>query len=96
MVSESPYFSRRIPASHRGRVNGVFTIVRTAVTSLFQLFIGAVYTARGPRTAWITVLVVGAGFVLLAFIMRSRDRADFPNLYRSDRSGAAGTDGSNG
>ena len=81
MTSESPYFTKRIPSSHRGRINGFFTVVRTAVASLYQLLLGAVYAGSGSRAAWLTVFGIGLCFVLLAVITRFRDRRDYPNLY---------------
>ena len=85
MISESPYFSKRVPASHRGRINGICTVSRTAVTSLYQILIGAVYSAAGSFTAWMTVLAIGTGFVALACFMRVQDRRTYPNLYEQDR-----------
>lgn len=81
MTSESAYLSRRVPASHRGRVNGVYTVFRTLLTSAYQLLIGAVYAGFGSTTAWMLVLLLGVLFILLAVFMRREDRITYPNLY---------------
>ncbi|MBE6041619.1 MAG: MFS transporter [Clostridiales bacterium] len=81
MTADSPYLSRRIPSSHRGRINGVYTLMRTLITSSFQLLTGAVYAAAGSLAAWITVLGVGILFLIIGFSARSADRRRYPDLY---------------
>lgn len=41
-LAESPYLTKRMPASHRGRINGVSEVLRTGITSIYQLVIGFV------------------------------------------------------
>lgn len=81
MTSESAYLSRRIPASHRGRINGLFTVIRTAMTCIYQLIIGAIYSGRGSAAAWVVVLATGAVFIMLSFLMIRDDRKAYPALY---------------
>lgn len=40
MLAESPYLTKRMPASHRGRINGLSEVLRTGLTSVYQLLIG--------------------------------------------------------
>lgn len=81
MTAENAYLSRRIPSSHRGQINGVFTVVRTLTSSIFQVVVGAVYADMGTSVAWILVIAVGAMFIALSFAARSLDRVNYPNLY---------------
>lgn len=81
MTSESAYLSRRLPSTHRGQINGIFTVARTLLSSAFQLIVGAIYGASGSSAAWIFVLAAGAVFVMIAAGMRSQDRKKYPNLY---------------
>ncbi|MBQ3291265.1 MAG: MFS transporter [Mogibacterium sp.] len=81
MTSESAYISRRVPSSHRGQINGAFTVIRTLLGSAFQLIIGAVYGSSGSSAAWIAVFAAGAFFILIAALMRSQDKKEYPNLY---------------
>jgi hypothetical protein len=74
MLSESPYITRRIPASHRGRINGFFSIVRTGFASIYQVFVGIILAAAGSRTTWIVVLCIGAAFVILNVLLTRMDR----------------------
>lgn len=81
MTADSPYLSRRIPSSHRGRLNGVVTVVRTVMTSLSQLGIGWIYAAGGSKAAWIAVIIGGAITIAASCLLISRDRTSYPNLY---------------
>jgi MFS family permease len=81
MTADSPYLSRRIPSSHRGRFNGVVTVVRTVVTSLSQLALGWLYAGGGSKAAWMGVMVAGAVTVCASFVLIAKDRIVYPNLY---------------
>ena len=82
LTADSPYLSRRIPSSHRGRLNGIVTVVRTVITSLSQLAIGWIYSGGGSEYAWIAIMAAGAATVFASCILIIRDRVDYPNLYR--------------
>lgn len=81
MLGESPYLTKRMPASHRGRINGLSAVLNAGVTSVYQLFMGFVYKAGGSKTAWITVLAIGMLSVLLCGILVVKDRKIYKNLY---------------
>ncbi len=83
LTSESPYMSKRVPSTHRGRVNGAYTFIRTAVTSIVTLIAGAMYSAFGSMTAWICMLSLTIGFIMLAVLMDRADRKAYPNLYET-------------
>jgi hypothetical protein len=87
MTADSPYLSRRIPSSHRGRFNGVVTVVRTMITSLSQLALGWLYAAGGSKAAWIGVMLAGALTVGASFILIAKDRIAYPNLYSEKSDG---------
>ncbi len=82
MTSDSPYLSRRIPASHRGRLNGIVTVARIVITSLSQLAIGWVYAGGGSGYAWIVIMAAGAATIAVSLVMIARDRIEYPNLYQ--------------
>lgn len=46
ILAENPYLTKRVPLTHRGRINGVATVMRTAAASLFQVFIGQIGRAH--------------------------------------------------
>ncbi len=81
MLAESPYLTKRMPASHRGRINGLSEVLRTGLTSVYQLLIGFVYGIGSSTAAWVTVLVFGWFFVLLCIILAVKDKKAYRNLY---------------
>ncbi|MDO4313128.1 MAG: MFS transporter [Eubacteriales bacterium] len=81
MLAESPYLTKRMPASHRGRISGLTEVVRTGITSGYQLLIGFVYKVGASAAAWMAVLMIGGGFVLLAAVLAVKDRRIYRNLY---------------
>ncbi len=81
MLAESPYLTKRIPASHRGRINGFVGVVRTGVTGVYQAMIGFVYGRGGSEAAWVVVLISGGLFVLLCILLIVKDRKVYRNLY---------------
>ena len=80
-LAESPYLTKRMPASHRGRINGVSEVLRTGITSIYQLVIGFVYKIGGSRTAWLTILAIGMFFMILCGVLVVKDRKVYKNLY---------------
>lgn len=82
LTADSAYLSRRIPSSHRGRLNGVVTVVRILITSLSQLALGWIYDEIGSDAAWIAILAAGAATIAASCVMMMRDRIDYPNLYQ--------------
>ena len=82
MLAESPYMTRRIPSSHRGRIHGLMEIIRIGFMSLYQLLIGFIYKNHTPTFTWIIVLLTGVAFMLLAVILTKEDKKRYKNLYR--------------
>lgn len=82
LTADSPYLSRRIPSSHRGRLNGAVTVVRTVITSLSQLVLGWIYAEGGSDKAWIAIMAAGAVTIAASCVIIIRDRIDYPNLYQ--------------
>lgn len=85
MLAESPYLTKRIPASHRGRVNGFVGVVRTAVTSVYQAMIGFIYGLGGSELTWAVVLVSESLFVLLSIVLIVKDKTAYKGLYPGGR-----------
>ncbi len=81
MLAESPYLTKRMPASHRGRINGLSEVLRTGLTSVYQLLIGYIYGIGASFAAWVTVLAFGGVFILLCVVLVVKDRKVYKNLY---------------
>lgn len=82
MLAESPYLTNRMPSSHRGRINGLTSVIRTGFTSGYQLLIGYIYKTGSSYAAWLAVLVIGGFFVLISIVLAVKDRKVYNNLYR--------------
>lgn len=81
VLAESPYLTRRIPSSHRGRVHGLMDIFRTGITSVFQLLIGVIYKNHTSLFAWIIVLLTGTIFLMLTGLLAAKDKKRYHSLY---------------
>ena len=80
-IAEGPYISCRIPASHRGRINALSTVVGTTVGGVFDLAVGGLYDNAGSTAAWCSVFgVLAVAAILTAFLIR-HDRKSYPKLY---------------
>lgn len=82
VLAETPYLVNRVPASHRGRVDGLLTVVRTGITSIYQVMIGMIYQVGESSAAWTAVLVFGIVSILFMVLLAVKDRKVFGNLYR--------------
>ena len=80
-ISEEPYISKRIPASHRGRINGIMSVAYTAITGFIDLGVGQLYDHVGSTGTWVFVLGVTTLSAVLALVLRARDKKRYPKLY---------------
>ncbi|MCQ2559016.1 MAG: MFS transporter [Oscillospiraceae bacterium] len=81
-LASSPFLTRRIPASHRGRIMAVSNVFGSLVGSGLQMGVGFIYDGFGSFTAWLTIFGMGAVNLILLSLMRHFDRADYPALYQ--------------
>ncbi|MEZ3435297.1 MAG: MFS transporter [Lachnospiraceae bacterium] len=81
VLAESPYLTKRVPASHRGRVEGLCMVIRGGVTGAYQMLIGFVYGVGTPAAAWMFVLSIGGFFVFLTIVLIIKDKKVYKNLY---------------
>ena len=80
-IAEGPYLTRRIPASHRGRINGVSSVIQSVMISVCQLSVGYTHDAFGMTAAWSLVFVILGTAILITLILAFRDRKAYPGLY---------------
>ena len=82
-LGSNPYTSRRVPASHRGRVGGLSSVVHSVVSSLIQYLISflLMVTDSNYRLLWMVFIICGLiAAVLYGFLYRP-DKRTFPKLY---------------
>ena len=77
-----PYLTRRIPASHRGRISSVSNIFLGAAMYYSQWKIGAVLETHTIMTAWQCVAAAGVLGLILYLVLIKADRKVYPLLYK--------------
>ena len=83
VLGSNPYASRRIPASHRGRVGGISSVVHSVFSSITQYLISfmLIVTASNYRLIWTIFMICGLAAVGLYGLMYGPDKRTFPKLY---------------
>lgn len=83
VLGSNPYNSRRIPASHRGRVGGISSVVYSVFSSVTQYLISFMLMATGSnyRMIWTVFIVCGLVAAGLYGLMYGPDKRTFPKLY---------------
>lgn len=83
-IGASPFISRRVPASHRGRVSSYMNIGYVIGGMGGQLVVGLTIDKFGYNTAFNILVISGiVGVAIILFNMRI-DRNLFPKLYAKD------------
>lgn len=81
-VAEGPYISSRVPASHRGRINGVMSLSYALVRGVLELSVGQLYDRAGSGWTWTLILGVTLLSAGAAAALKLLDRKAYPKLYR--------------
>ena len=76
-----PYLTRRIPASHRGRISSLAHIFLAAAMYSSQWKIAAILQAQTITTAWKFITAAGALGAILYLILIKTDQKTYPLLY---------------
>ena len=86
VLGHNPYNSRRIPASHRGRIGGISSVAHSVFSSLTQYLISGILILSQSNYRLIWMIFIGCGLVaavLYGFMYRP-DRKTFPKLYEKN------------
>jgi len=81
-IAEGPYVSTRVPASHRGRINGVMQIAYIAVSGGVNLLVGQLYDRAGSTPTWTLVLGVTLVSAAATAALKLQDKKRYPKLYQ--------------
>ncbi|MBQ7700330.1 MAG: MFS transporter [Clostridia bacterium] len=81
-VAEGPYVTVRIPASHRGRINGIMTVICTAIAGGVDFSVGQLYDRTGSTWTWVLILSVTLVSIIISVILKLRDKRSYPKLYK--------------
>lgn len=84
VLGHNPYNSRRVPASHRGRIGGISSVAHSIFSSLTQYLISIILILSNSNYRLIWMVFIGCGLaasVMYAF-MYIPDSKTFPKLYK--------------
>lgn len=84
VLGSNPYNSRRIPASHRGRVGGISSVIHSIFSSLTQYLISFMLIASHSNYRLLWLIFVGCGLLSAVSytFMYAPDKRTFPKLYQ--------------
>ena len=84
VLGNNPYTSRRVPASHRGRVGGISTVAHSAFSSLTQYLISflLIATQSNYKLLWTVFILIGLVAASLYGFLYKPDKRTFPKLYQ--------------
>ena len=81
-IAEGPYVSTRIPASHRGRINGLMSVAYIAISGGVDLVVGQFYDRVGSARTWMLILSVALLSAAAAAVLKLLDKKRYPKLYQ--------------
>ena len=83
VLGVNPYNSRRVPASHRGRIGGLSSVTHAIFSSLTQFLISLVLTLSHSNypLIWMVFILCGLVAACMYCAMYPADRRTFPKLY---------------
>ena len=84
VLGVNPYNSRRVPASHRGRIGGISSVVHSLFSSLTQYLISGILflSNNNYRLIWIVFICCGLMAAVLYSFLYGPDKRTFPKLYQ--------------
>ena len=80
-ISFNPFLSRRIPSTHRGRINSYIGIFAFTGTIAGKLLIGELVSSYGFNTGYTTIIVFSLMAAILTYFNYLLDKRLFPDLY---------------
>jgi len=83
VLGSNPYSSRRVPASHRGRIGGISSVVHSIFSSLTQYLISGILFLSSSNYRLIWMIFTGLGLFAAAMyaFLYGPDKRTFPKLY---------------
>lgn len=80
-LGKQPYITRRIPATHRGRVSSIYSLFVYGFQMVSQLIVGKLADIWELPLVWMFIVGIGVGSVALHWVLRKRDHRTYPLLY---------------
>lgn len=80
-ISKTPYLTKRIPETHRGRVLSITNSFAGLIGILSNYIIGMLIDHYTFSTVWIIIAVIGLFVMILYSIYLRLDKKAYPGLY---------------
>ena len=81
-IGSSPYITRRIPASHRGRISAIGVVFATLFQSVAQKGIAYLVDTQTLAFVWIVITLIGAISVIGMYAISIMDKKEYKLLYK--------------
>lgn len=81
-LANGPFLSARVPASHRGRINGFVNVLHNILYGVIMMFTGRFYDLHGNVLAWTFIFTLLGITILGSTFLLFIDRREFPDLYK--------------
>jgi MFS family permease len=80
-IANAAYFSRRVPASHRGRISSSIGLIASIVGAMAQITFGILVDFLDYRLCWLIIISLGVLALTLIPLFRRSDKRDYNLLY---------------
>ena len=80
-IGGSPYITRRIPASHRGRISAIGTVFATGFQSVSQKGVAYLVDTQTLSFVWIVITIIGIFSIMGMCILSLTDKKEYTLLY---------------
>ena len=82
-LASNPYLTKRVPASHRGRILSIIMVFSSLIAGIAQKGVGKVFDLDGSTVAWTLVLGVGVLTIVLEVWLGFLDKKYYRKLYET-------------
>lgn len=80
-ISSSPYLTKRIPDTHRGRILSIQSITVMLIGSLANMGVGKLVDLFDIHLVWVFILLLGVLYLICFWFYRRWDRKKYFLLY---------------
>lgn len=80
-IGGSPYITRRIPASHRGRISAIGTVFATLFQSVSQKGVAYLVDTKTLSFVWVVITMIGFAAIMGMYVLSLIDKKEYKLLY---------------
>ncbi len=80
-ISSTPYLTKRIPSTHRGRILSIQNITSMIIGSLGNVTVGSLVDIYSIHFVWILILLLGVFLLIFFYFYQRWDKKCYRQLY---------------